>query len=455
MTDKKPMTVTRLTVDSFQRLRAAHVTPTATGLVPVRGRNAQGKSSLIEAMLSALLGRKASPDLPISEGAHKADVVVDLGELVVHRRWTRDASGKARSALTVTGRDGSTVSSPQAVLDALVGQFADPVAFLAMRPADQVKTVLAATGMDVDLARLEADEARVFELRRDAKRDADAAAKRAESLIEELRARAEEVGVTDELLALDTDELLADLDEANRSSARHAELCSERATSDARCDQLATEIAELKSRLAALSEQLSSETQRLRALDDAVRESVVISAEPIKAKLREVETAHELRQMDSRAKLAACEAGELAEVAALRDDELAGVRASIQRLLADADFPVDGMSYDLANKQLLVGGIPFSQASQAERLRAAAAVAMAGDSDIRVLFAREGSLLDADSQRLLAELAAERGYQLWLEVVDADPHGPGVWIEDGQAWDEDAVEAAEMFNAPPRDEVAS
>ena len=92
------------------------------------------------------------------------------------------------------------------------------------------------------------------------------------------------------------------------------------------------------------------------------------------------------------------------------------------------------MTYDAGTKTLKLNEIPFAQASQAERLKAAASVAMAGDPAIRVMFAREGSLLDEESRIYLAELAEASGFQLWLEVVDSEAEGSGVWIEDGEAF---------------------
>ena len=56
----------------------------------VGGRNAQGKSSLIQAIWLALGGGNASKEtvLPIRHGETKASVVLDLGDLIVTRSWT-------------------------------------------------------------------------------------------------------------------------------------------------------------------------------------------------------------------------------------------------------------------------------------------------------------------------------------------------------------------------------
>jgi len=172
---QKPMTVVHLKVDGYQRMIAADVTPALTGAIEIRGRNGQGKSSLIEAMAEALGVVKS--DLPITEGEHAAEVEVDLGDLIVLKKWTRDSGGQAKAALTVKGRDGSKLKSPAAVLKELRGNFADPVAFLEMKAPEQVKTVLGVTGLDEELERLEGIVLGNYDDRRDLGRDLDRSAK--------------------------------------------------------------------------------------------------------------------------------------------------------------------------------------------------------------------------------------------------------------------------------------
>jgi len=198
----RPLTVVRLHVDAFKRMRAARLHPSPTGLIPVRGRNAQGKSSLIESMMAALLGKEGAQELPIMEGAHGAHVVLDLGELVVKRTWKRDSGGRAETKLVVEDVRGVAQASPQKVLEGLLGHFADPVAFQAMKPDDQVKVVLGVLGLDAELAKLEAEATERFERRRDLGRESDRAKKHAGQLALEVEgvpvpavsASAEELG---------------------------------------------------------------------------------------------------------------------------------------------------------------------------------------------------------------------------------------------------------------------
>lgn len=437
MSEPSGLTVVGLQVDSYQRLRAARLHPSPTGLVPVYGNNEAGKSSLLESMLELLGARKMS-DMPIREGEDGASTVMDLGEIVVRGRWSKDSGGKPKRTVTVEAADGSKVRSPAAVLESLRGQFADPIAFQSMKPAEQVRTVLAVTGLDQRLDELEAEAEAIYERRRDAGRDAE----RAEAAAEELRQRVQalpppaiEDGATLESL---TEQLEAAKNHNAAADGAHAAVATikQRGTDlGVRCDQLRKQIADLQAQLATNEAALEEARTAYVAAAQRATSMKLVDVAPIRERMRLHEAERGNEALRENARLALEHASGLRASHTATDEELAAKRAEIAELLGAAKFPVEGMSYDPEEKRLLVNGIPFTQASQAQRLRIAAAIAMAGNPRIKVLFAREGSLLAPSAQRVLAEVAQEAGWQLWLEVVAESPQGVGVWIEDGVAID--------------------
>ena len=78
------MKIVELQAENVKRLKAVEITPDGTMQV-IGGRNAQGKSSVLDAIWLALGGGKASKEtpLPIRDGEDKASVRLDLGDLVV------------------------------------------------------------------------------------------------------------------------------------------------------------------------------------------------------------------------------------------------------------------------------------------------------------------------------------------------------------------------------------
>ena len=456
------MTIVGMQVDSYQRLNAVRISPPAVGLVPVCGPNAVGKSSLIGFIAEALgLERSA---LPIKEGEHGSGGVIDLGDIQIRCDFKRDSGGKAVRKVVVESTERGRLKRPSEVLASLRGRFADPIAFRDMKPADQVRVVLGITGLDNELARLEGIAEGHYERRRDLGRDAERAANAAEALAVEV---AQLPPVSDVPLA-PLEELTAALEAARLQNEQRAEAEADMARFEATGQTAAEGVAKMKADVERLQERIAKEedwivTARerwtaanvIRAATPAVDTAPTLEAINTHQAASDVAARRSVAEEAAQTSLAAAELHGEAEAA------LTATREEVAVLLGNAKFPVEGMAYEASQKVLLLNGIPFGQASQAEQLKAAAAVAMAGDPPIKVIFAREGSLLDADSQRVLAEAAEAAGFQLWLEIVADTPEGSGfgagVWIEDGEAVDMaeaiDNAEEARTHPVPPREEA--
>ena len=84
----------------------------------------------------------------------------------------------------------------------------------------------------------------------------------------------------------------------------------------------------------------------------------------------------------------------------------------------------------------------LGHAAGRERLLEPVAVGQFGAREVeRVIRVRDGSLLDEDSMNILAEMAVERDYQIWIERVDSSGK-IGFVLEDGHLANEQR-EAAE------------
>jgi len=110
-------------------------------------------------------------------------------------------------------------------------------------------------------------------------------------------------------------------------------------------------------------------------------------------------------------------------------DNLEVFRAYRDSIIAKASFPIAGLSF--GRDELVYNGFPFSQASDADRLRVACAVVMAQNKRLRVIRVRQGSLLDPKSSALLEQLAEEMDFQVWKESVTMD-RNVGIHIIDGE-----------------------
>ena len=137
--------------------------------------------------------------------------------------------------------------------------------------------------------------------------------------------------------------------------------------------------------------------------------------------------------IESEAAVAEAKSADLTAAIGKRKDEM-------QAAVAKAEMPVPGLTFGA--DEILLGGVPFEQASSAEQLRTSVAIAMAANPKLRVIRVQDGSLLDEEAMRILAEMAAEADYQVWVEVVTSG-RSTAIVIEDGSVRGAIQVAAAE------------
>jgi energy-coupling factor transporter ATP-binding protein EcfA2 len=421
------MKIVRFTANDVLRLQAVDISPEGN-VVTLGGKNGAGKSSCLNAIEMAIVGKKATPGRPIRDGADRAEIVIDLGELVVERVITETSD-----RLIVKSATGEVQPRPQEILNKLFTTIAfDPLRF-AMQPAGaQAETLRQLAGLD--LSQIEADRKAAFESRTDVNRDLKRDRARLDAmpfnhevpaeevsvaaLGEELARRQEQVRERDrrrQVMRSKIEDVTRRIGETDRAKARIAAMESELAKAK---DQLLADEAAV--------EDAKAEARRLKAEADAF---VVQDPDEIQMQLASAELVNRaVRENRSRAEIEKT----VAELQSSVDDYTAQIEAldlAKHRAITEATFPVPGLS--LTDDGVVFNGIPFAQASRAEQLRVSLAVGMAMNPELRVLFVRDGSLLDEDSLRLVAELAAEHDCQVWLE--DARTTDPtAVIIEDGQ-----------------------
>lgn len=386
--------IVRLSAENFMRLEAVEIRPKGDALVVVGGNNAQGKSSVLNAIAAALAGKRAFPPKPVREGATKAEIVVETENLVVTRTIT-DAS----TALVVKPRDGAPVKGPQALLDSLTGSLTfDPLSFARMQPGEQAATLRQMLGLD--FAELDATREGLYAGRTLVNRDA-----------KQIKARLDAVPP----VPADTPDTPPDLHDV-QAEAKAAE--EHNATVRSRAAELKTLRAhakELNARITSLQADLAALVKQGKELAETVAADELIDTDAVWEKLHSVEVvAEHVRAKHSRAALA----HELSEAEAKSRDytvQIELVDEQKRTLIAEAKMPVDGLGF--GEDGVTLNGLPFEQASDAEKLRASVGIGFAANPDLRVLLVRDGSLLDAGSMKLLAGLAAERDGMVWLERV--------------------------------------
>ena len=427
------MRIIQLEADAFKRLRAISITPT-TNIVEVTGDNGEGKTSTLDAIWAALGGKDALPADPVRHGAERAEIVVALdgGRYTITRTIT--GKGKeAKSSLRIVGPDGP-VAAPQTWLDALVsGRFLDPVAFLARDAKAQRQILLALVGVDVDA--IDAERKTVFDARTVINRDAKAAAARRDAIGAPPPAPTATRPVAE--IQTEGDKIAAQLAEAAAVRATAAQAAKALEARKADRARWARELERLRVEVERAERELAAADQAIAAAETPAPEVDTALLEARRAELRAEFTAANARAAwEAAAKAHAAQLDRAdAEVLRLQAEAdaktvaLAEIDARKAKLLAAAEMPVPGL--EVGDDGLLLGGVPFGQASQAERLRCALAIAMRQSPKFRDVWVRDGALLDDDGVEIVREVAAAMDCRVWLEVVGEDEPG-AIVIRDGR-----------------------
>ena len=133
------MKIACLTIRNFLGVSEAKIAPKGKVTV-LAGDNKQGKSSVLKAIPACFQGMKPAM---IHNGAERAEIAIELGDLVVTRVQTL-----LTQSVTVKDRQGRVQTAPQKFLNGLFGGFAfNPMAFLLAGDKEQRSILLQA--MDV------------------------------------------------------------------------------------------------------------------------------------------------------------------------------------------------------------------------------------------------------------------------------------------------------------------
>jgi DNA repair exonuclease SbcCD ATPase subunit len=398
-----PVKIVNLKADNFKRLEAVEID--ADEYVQfIGGRNSQGKSSVLDAIFLALGGGIAAKTVkkPVREGEDEAKVVVDLGAYVVTKEWKND-----KATLKIESKDGAKYANPQAFLDKCLGAIAfDPLMFMRLSPKDQKEELLKLVELDINLEANQIARQEAYDERTEVGREVT----RLEGQIAGLGAM--EAAPDAEVSA---QELIDRIREAERAIYEDQTLRKVRQTTADLIEVLTGQLADAMANLAA--------HEALLALGKPIEDVA-----PLEIELSNVETTNAIvrknkERMDSMARITVVK-----ESYANLNDEISAIDKTKADALAKAQFPVAGLSFD--DSGILFNDIPLMDASDSEKIRVAIGIAMALNSEIRIIRISDGSLLDSSTIALITQMAQDKDYQLWIETVG--DNGVGVIIEDGK-----------------------
>ncbi|WBL18477.1 AAA family ATPase [Citricoccus sp. NR2] len=398
--------IIRLSSTNYKRLKAVEITPEGN-VITIAGKNGAGKSSVLDSITAALGGvdKKATPK-PIRDGEDHAEIVLETEDLIVTRRFT--ASG---STLTVTSRDGAKYPKGQQKLNDLLGKLSlDPLAFTQLSEKDQLETLLSLVDLPFDPAELEAERKRIYDQRTEIGRQSKAIG---------------DVAV-DEGLPTEEQSAVQILNQIENVRDRNRQI-----------ERIADEVVSYQDERRNVVAQIQALQERLELIDQAQRDAQAKAAHlgdvqdttDLEAQLASVEDTNAAIRANNVAREKAEQKAELKRSWDALTSTLDVLNERKADGLASAEMPVPGLGFD--ENGVTFEGIPFKQTNTASQIRVSLAMAMALNPGLRVIRIAEGSLLDEDNLKIVADMAAEHDYQVWMEVV-GNGDGTGIIIEDGE-----------------------
>jgi DNA repair exonuclease SbcCD ATPase subunit len=405
--------IINLQAENIKKLTAIDITPNSA-VIMITGENGAGKSSVLDCITMALKGGREIPEEPIKQGEDKGKIRLDLGDYVIHRSFTKD-----NSYLQIKSKEGANQSSPQKLLDKIVGNISfDPLDFMNNDKKKQRDIFLGLIG--VDTTTLDKEEKDLREERLLVGRQKDQLVAR----YKEMPEWKDEKG-TEEISILSISKQLQDAIKSNSdidTFIQDNEEIKSSAMSDVeRSKELEKELADL---------QLKVKNAKLvyQANKEKIAKMVKIDITPIEDSMSTLETTNSHirdNKEKARVKIEADASVDNYEGLTKRIDEAISKR---KKLLEKAPIPVPGLSFN--DGELLYNNIPLDQASDGEKLMISMSISMALNPTLKVLRIKDGSLLDAKNRAIISKVVKDKDFQLWYESVGSDSN-VGIVIEEG------------------------
>lgn len=342
--------INTLEIENVKRIKAVQLAPAKNGLTVIGGDNAQGKTSVLDAIAWALGGNKFKPSSPMREGSvvePHLKVTLDNG-IVVER------SGK-NSSLKVIDPMGN--KGGQALLDGFIESFAlDLPKFMNQNSKEKADTLLNIIGVGDKLYELEQQEQTLYNRRTEIGRIADQKEKFAKEMPVYTNVPDEPVSVSE--LIQSQQEIMA----------KNAENLRKRQQHDYYKSQL--EVAETALKQAQERYDAALNNFRLASVD--IDTLVDQSTEELEKNIADVEEINKKVRANADRQTAEVEADGYRKQYDDLTGDIENVRREKRELLQGADLPLEGLSVE--GGELIYKGQKWDCMSGSEQLIVATSI---------------------------------------------------------------------------------
>jgi DNA repair exonuclease SbcCD ATPase subunit len=393
------------------------------GLVPdkkmnlISGKNGAGKSSMIEAIIDAIKGKTEmgkKPQRKIKHGKDKAVIEVSIGEgddaLNIKRTITqKDVYLKAERA------DGKPVS--QTDLDRLLDSSTINITkLLHLDPKGQIDFVKKVAGIDTSAVENEYKE--LYSERTVLNR----AAKEAKGAVKSFGdvEKVEPVVLSDILSEIEK------VDDSNRKIRRERSAIEvmegDVATNRVAINKAAATIDHYREAIKVLEEEIETKEKLNAGLENEItkRKNALPEEEDTSALRQQVSDAEEVnakaKNYEMYKSVCATEREAQKKVDAI-NSKMEKLLADREEIIKNSKLPFKNVEFD-KDLGLIIAGVPFDDMSSAQQIKIMSRIYIESNPELRVIYIKDGSLLDPETLRQIAGMSELKDYQFLVEIVD-------------------------------------
>jgi DNA repair exonuclease SbcCD ATPase subunit len=413
--------IIKIRTENFKRIEMFELYPNENTNI-IAGKNGEGKSSVLDSITWGIGGKKSIENTPepIRQGAEKAEINIELDNLIIRRVITPSGD-----RVEVIGRDGTKFSSPQKVLDELYSSISfDPLKFKDMDSKKQVRVLFDAISPDIKYDDLEIQKKQFADERTDINREL----KRLKAAIEKLP----EFNETDlQMNYVSGTELIGKISSLSESLRLKDEAEKKYKSAVDEYKQIQNQILQLQEKAEQIKEsgkKHKEEYEKISLPEDVNAEMQHLKTdlgniEQLQLKYNKVQEFKELHKDIT-------EKSKSYDKLSVSIQEIEDKKINILKsALENKTVPIKGLSFN--DETLMVNNIPYVQLSTSEKLKIAFVISCVINPQLKVILIRDGSLMDSDNLEMLKKVAKHFGVQVWIEMVD-DTGKVGVIIEDGK-----------------------
>ncbi len=414
--------ITQLEAENIKRIKAVRITPTENGLTVIGGRNNQGKTSVLDAIIWELGGDRYRP----SNAQRDGSVLPPKIRLTLSNGIVVERSGK-NGDLKVTDSTGRKAG--QQLLNSFVEQFAlDMPKFIRAGSREKAATLLRIIGLEDQVNQLERRESDLYNQRRAVGQIADQKKKYADELPGYPDAPSEPVSAYD--LIQEQQAILARNGENQRKRERLNEITFEKHRIYDEIQRLEEQAADLAKRI---QERKNAYEQTARDEATAQKDALDLmdeSTEELETNLRNIEAVNAKVRVNQAKAAAEADAKEYSDQYEGLTAQIEDVRKQKRELLDNANLPLPGLSVE--NGELTYMGKAWDCMSGSDQLRVSAAIVRALNPKCGFILIDKLEQMDLETLREFGDWIASQGLQgIATRVSTGDECS--IIIEDGYA----------------------